>query len=107
MVAKDLYAVTFLAVDACNIYHGDIHTDVAHILCLLAVDEAVAMTVAEMAVQTVGIADRYGGDDAVVVDFALAAVATVSPAGTLRNWRIVVFNVDTLLIMWLLRLLMP
>lgn len=75
MVTEDLHRVAFLAVNTCDIDHRHVHTDIADILCLLAIDKAVAVAIAEMAVQSVGISDRYGCDDTVMIDLAFAAVA--------------------------------
>ena len=75
MVTEDLHRVAFLAVNTCDIDHCHVHTDIADILCLLAIDKAVAVAIAEMAVQSVGISDRYGCDDTVMIDLAFAAVA--------------------------------
>ena len=74
MFTKDLHAVALLAVDARHIDHRHIHTDVAYILCLLSVDKTEGMTVAQTAVQAIGIADRDGSDDAVLVQNRLAAI---------------------------------
>ena len=60
VVAKDFYLVTLLAVDVGHVNHADIHTDVAHIVGLLSIDEAVAAPIAEMAIESVGIANRNG-----------------------------------------------
>ena len=74
MFTKDLNAVALLAVDARHIDHRHIHTDVAYILCLLSVDKTEGMTVAQTAVQAIGIADRDGSDDAVLVQNRLATI---------------------------------
>lgn len=75
VVAKYLYRVALLAWYSCYVYHGHVHADVAHILSLVAVNEAVAVAVAEMAVESVGIAYWYGSYHAVMFDFAFATVA--------------------------------
>ena len=80
MFAEDFYGVAFLAVDVGYIYHGYIHADVAHVLCLLTVDQTVGMAIAQMTVQAVGITDRNGGDDTVSVEDGLAAVAHAIPS---------------------------
>ena len=51
--------VALLAVNVRHVNHGYVHADVAHIFSLLAVDEAVAVAVAKMTIESVGIADRY------------------------------------------------
>ena len=75
MVTENLDTVAFFAVDARDVDHGHIHADVADIRCLLSVYQAIAVAVAEMAVQAVCIADWYGGDQAVVLDSPLAGIA--------------------------------
>ena len=64
-----------MAVDVGYIYHTDIHADVAYVRCFLAVDEAIAMAVAEMAVESVGIPNRYCRNAAVACEVSLTAVA--------------------------------
>ena len=75
MLAEDFYRISFLARDVGHVYHSHIHTDVAHIICLLTVHQTVGMTVAQTAVQSVSISDRDGCDDTVSVENRLAAVA--------------------------------
>jgi hypothetical protein len=50
IASEYLHAVALLAVDVRNIYHAYIHADVSYIFCLFAVDEAVAVAVAKLAV---------------------------------------------------------
>ena len=50
VVAEDLDTVAFLAIDASNVNHRYIHTDVADVLCLLTIHQTVAVAVAQMAV---------------------------------------------------------
>ena len=75
MLAEDFHAITFLAVDAGDIDHRHIHTDVAYIICLLTVDQTVGMAIAETAVQAISISDRNGSDDTVLIEDGLATVA--------------------------------
>ena len=75
MLAEDLHLVALATIDACDINHRNIHTDITHILGLLTIHQTVAMTVAQVAVQAIGITDRYGSNHGVVVDLALATVA--------------------------------
>ena len=56
VVTEYLNAVTLVAVYSRDVYHGHVHTDIAYILCLLPVDKAVAVAVAQMSVESVGIA---------------------------------------------------
>ena len=74
MFAEDFDGVALLAVYVRYVYHRHVHADITHILCLLPVYKAVGMAVAEMPVQTVGIAYRYGGYDAVTVKHRAAAI---------------------------------
>lgn len=46
VVSEDFYAVALLTVDISDVYHGDIHADVAYVLRLLPIDEAVGVSVA-------------------------------------------------------------
>jgi len=75
ILAENLNLITLLTRDVGDIDKGDIHTDITYILGLLTVDEAIAMAVAQVAVQTVGIADRNSSNDRVALKLALAAVA--------------------------------
>ena len=50
VVAEDFNTVTFLAIDASNVNHRYVHTDVADVLCLLTIHQTVAVAVAQMAV---------------------------------------------------------
>ncbi len=79
MLAEDFHAVAFLAVDARHVYHRYVHADVAHIVCLLSIDEAVSMAIAEMTVQAIGVTNWDGCDVAVLVEDSLAAVAYALP----------------------------
>ena len=63
VLAKDLYLIAFLTWDIGDINKGHIHTDISYVLGLLTIDEAVAMTIAKVTIQAIGIANRYGGDD--------------------------------------------
>jgi hypothetical protein len=56
---ENLYAVTLVANDVGDINHAYIHTDVAHVACLLAVHNTVTHAIAQMTIQTVGIAYGY------------------------------------------------
>ena len=74
VVAEDLYAVTFLTWYVGHVNHTDIHADISDIFCLLAVYETIAMTIAEMTVEAVGIADRDSCDNAVLFKDGATAV---------------------------------
>ena len=58
-----------------DIDHAHVHTYISHVRCALAVDEAVAVAAAKVAVEAVGIAYGQGGDSAVARQAALARVA--------------------------------
>ena len=75
MVAEDLHTVSLATGDIGHIDHADVHTDVAHIIGALPIDEAVAVAVAQMAIETVGIAYRDSSNDAIAIDERMAAVA--------------------------------
>ena len=75
IVAENLYAISLVAINIRNVYHGYVHTDVAYILSLLPIDKTVAVTVAQMAVEPVGIAYRNGGNHRWLANCAPSAVA--------------------------------
>lgn len=75
VLAEDLHAVALVTLEACDVNHCHIHTYITDVVGLLTVDETVAVTVAEVTVETVGVADRYGTDDAVVLKDGLTTVA--------------------------------
>lgn len=62
VVAKDLNRVSLVAVNVGHVDHANVHTDIANVGRLLSVHQAVAMAIAQVAVQSVGIANRYGGN---------------------------------------------
>ena len=75
MVAEDLNTVSLATSNVSHIDHADVHADVAHIVSTLPIDEAVAVAVAQMAVETVGIAYRDSSNDAIAIDERMAAIA--------------------------------
>lgn len=75
VVAEDFDRVAFLAFYVGHINHADIHADVAYVFGRLAIDEAMAVAVAEVAIETVGIADRDGGYATVACQGGATAVA--------------------------------
>ena len=75
VLAKDLYLVALLTRNIGDINKGYVHTDISYVLGLLTIDEAVAVTIAKVAVQTISIANRYGSDDGVAIELALATIA--------------------------------
>ena len=75
VLAKDLHLITLLTRDVGDIDHRYIHTEITHILSFLTMHQAVAMTIAKVTVQSVGITDRYGGNHRVSLDFAFTTVA--------------------------------
>ena len=76
MLAKDFDAVTLMNIrNVRHVDHCHIHADIANIGCLLAIDQTVACATTQMAVQTIGITDRNGSNEAVTRKNALATVA--------------------------------
>ena len=75
MVAEDLHTVSLATGDVGHIDHANVHANVAHIVGALPIDETVAVAVAQMAVETVGIAYRDSSNDAIAIDERMAAVA--------------------------------
>ena len=63
-----------MAVDASDIDHRYIHTDVAHIFRLLTIHQAESMAIAQVTVQAIGITDRDGGYDTVLIQDGLARI---------------------------------
>ena len=75
MLTENLYGITLLTVDARNINHRHIHADVAHILRLLTIHQTISMAIAQVTVQAIGITDRDGCDDTVLIQDGLARIA--------------------------------
>jgi len=75
VIAKDEGMVSRFAFYVGDIDHADVHADVAYVFGPLAVDEAVAVAVAQTAVESVGISDWYGCDARRTVEDGAAAVA--------------------------------
>ena len=75
MLAEDLHLVALLTGDVGDIDHRHIHTDVTHVLGLLPVHQTVTVAVAQMTVESVGMANGDSGNDGIALDLALAAVA--------------------------------
>ena len=74
VLAENLDLVAFLADYVGAVDHCHVHADVSHVLRFLSVYQTVAMTVAKVAVQTVGIAYGYGADNAVALQHRASAV---------------------------------
>ena len=75
IVAEDFYSVALFAWNARDVYHAGIHTYIADVVCSLPIYETIAVAIAEMSVQSVGISYRDGGNDTVAVERCSAAVA--------------------------------
>ena len=73
--AEDLHFVALLAGDIGDVYHAHIHADITHIAGWPAIHDAVSASVAQAAVQSVGIANGYGGDARWAHQLSSAAVA--------------------------------
>ena len=100
-------AVALFAVYSRYIYQCHVHTDIAHIVGSLAIDKTIAVAVAQFAVQSVGISNRYGCYDAVFFDDAAARVAHGFACWNIPKLQYGGFSVDTLLITALSRGLIP
>ena len=74
VLTKDLYLVALNTWDVGDINQSYVHTDITYVLGLLTVDEAVAVAIAQVKVQTIGIANRNGSDDRITSQLALATV---------------------------------
>ena len=76
MLTEDLYRIALMDIrNICHINHRHIHADITYVGCLLTIYQTIAGTTTEVAVQTVGITDRDGSDDAVASQNTFAAVA--------------------------------
>ena len=58
-----------------DIDHGDIHTDITHILGFLTIHQTITMTIAKVTVQSVSITDRNSSDHTVALYLSLTTVA--------------------------------
>ena len=85
VLAEDLYLVALLTRDIGDINKGYVHTDISYVLGLLTIDETVAVTIAKVAIQTVSIANRYGSNDGVAIELALATVAHSLALGNIAH----------------------
>ena len=74
-LAKENNLIALFAVDISNVNHRNIHADIAHILGFLAVDKAIAVAVAEMSVQSIGITYRNSSNTRVACQSSAAAVS--------------------------------
>ena len=76
MVAKNLDHITLVDIrNIRHIYHRHVHTDIANVRCFLSVHQTITGPTSQMAVQSVGIANRNGGYHAVTRQYSLATVA--------------------------------
>ena len=75
VLAEDFYGVALLAGDAGDIDHSDVHADVSYVVGLLSVDETVSAAVAQVTVESVGIAYGDGCDERVATEYGAARIA--------------------------------
>lgn len=75
VLSEDFDGVALLAGDVGDVDHSDVHADVAHIVGRLAVDQTVAAAVAQVPVESVGIADGDGCDERVAAEDGAARIA--------------------------------
>ena len=85
MFAKNLHAVAFVAFDVSDVEHADVHADVSDIRCLLAVYERISAAIAEMTVQSVGIADGNGSNARRPFHHGAAAVPHARACGNIAD----------------------
>jgi len=76
VLAKDLYLIALLTGDVGNIDEGYVHTDITYVVGLLTVYQAVAVAIAQVTVQTIGIANRNGGNHRIAIELTLAVPGT-------------------------------
>src|SRR5574344_1366005 len=62
VITEYFHPVTLLTVDIRHINHANIHADITHVRSLLPVHQTIAVTVAQVAIQSVGIADWNSGN---------------------------------------------
>ena len=74
VLAEDLYLIALLTRDIGDINQSYVHTDITNVFGLLTVYQAVAVAIAQVTVQTIGIANRNGGNDRIAIELALATV---------------------------------
>ena len=84
-LAKENNLIALFAVDISNVNHRNIHADIAHILGFLAVDKAIAVAVAEMSVQSIGITYRNSSNTRVACQSSAAAVSYGLIGGNIMN----------------------
>ena len=85
IISKYFYAITFLTWDVGHVNHTNIHADVTYIFRLLAVYETIAMAIAEMAVETIGIAYRNSGNHAVLLKNCPTAISNTFSCRNMAN----------------------
>ena len=85
MFAKNLHAVAFVAFDVSDVEHADVHADVSDIRGLLAVYERISSAIAEMTVQSVGIADGNGCNTRGTLHHRTAAISDARTCGNAAN----------------------
>ena len=86
MLAKDFDGIALVNIgDVRHVNHRHIHTDIAHVGCLLTIDQTVAGATPQVAVQTVGIANWNGGNQAVARQNAAGVVAGEAAMESLRT----------------------
>lgn len=83
VVAEDFDTVAFLAINTCYVNHSYVHTDVTDVLCLLTIYQTITVSVTQMAVQAVSVADWYCCNHTITVDGSLARVAD-----SLTSWYV-------------------
>src|SRR3712207_1240979 len=62
-----LYGVSFVAIDTRDVYHADIHADITYIRSTLSVNKAIASTVPQAPIKSVGIAYGDGRNQAITL----------------------------------------
>ena len=63
VLAKDLHLIALHTGNIRHVDHRYIHADVTHVLRLLTVHQTIAVTITQMAIQAIGIANRNGSND--------------------------------------------
>ena len=73
--AKNLHSVAYLAVNVGDVNHADVHTDVSNVGSGLPVYQTIALAVAQMPIQSIGISYRNSCDAGRTAQLPLPAIA--------------------------------
>ena len=75
MWAKNFHTIALLAGNVGDVDHTNVHTNIAYVIGLAPIDQAVGMPITQMAIQSVGIPDRDSSDAGITLEEALPTIA--------------------------------